>query len=65
MKPPFPATHGTRVHAVLLAIDFGEGAMDARIAEARELITSAGAVVAHILTAKRAKPDAATFAGSG
>lgn len=65
MKPPFPATRGTQVHAVLLAIDFGDGGMDARLAEARELITTAGASVAAVMTAKRSRPDAATFAGSG
>ncbi len=46
-------------------LDFGEGGLDSRISEARELIMSAGASVAASLTGKRQKPDAATFAGSG
>jgi GTPase len=65
LKPPFPATTASRVHAVLLVLDFGEGQIDARIAEARELITTAGATLSASLTGKRQKPDAATFAGSG
>ena len=39
---------------------FGE-----RLAEAAELVTSAGAAVAQTVTGRRARPDAATFAGSG
>ena len=65
MKPPFPLTTSARVNAVLLALDFGEGGLESRIAEARELITTAGATVAASLTGKRQKPNAATFAGSG
>jgi GTPase len=65
LKPPFPATAGSRVNAILLVLDFGEGQVDSRIAEARELIITAGASVSASLTGKRQKPDAATFAGSG
>jgi GTPase len=65
LKPPFPATTATRVNAILLVLDFGEGQLESRIAEARELITTAGANVSASLTGKRQKPDAATFAGSG
>lgn len=49
----------------MLVLDFGEGGLESRIREARELIISAGATVATCLTGKRQKPDAATFAGSG
>ncbi len=53
------------MNAVLLVLDFGEGQVEGRIAEARELISTAGAIVVDVLTGKRQKPDAATFAGSG
>jgi len=65
LKPPFPATTHAHVHAILLVLDFGEGQLESRIVEARELVTTAGATVAACLTGKRHKPDAATFAGSG
>lgn len=65
MKPPFPATTANRVNAILLVLDFGEGQIESRIAEARELTITAGASVSASLTGKRQKPDAATFAGSG
>jgi GTPase len=65
LKPPFPATADSRVNAILLVLDFGEGQVESRIAEARELIITAGASVSASLTGKRQKPDAATFAGSG
>ncbi len=50
---------------MLLVLDFGDGQVEMRIAEARELITTAGATVVASLTGKRQKPAAATFAGSG
>ncbi len=53
------------MNAVLLVLDFGDGEVEGRIAEARELITTAGATVVASITGKRQKPDAATFAGSG
>ncbi len=65
MKPPFPATTANRVNAVLLVLDFGASNIEQRIAEARELIDTAGATMVASLTGKRQKPDAATFAGSG
>ncbi len=65
MKPPFPATTASHVNAILLVLDFGEGQIESRIAEARELTITAGANVSASLTGKRHKPDAATFAGSG
>jgi len=48
-----------------LLLDFGDGQTDTRLAEARELIGTAGADMVGYLTGKRQKPDAATFAGSG
>ena len=48
-----------------LLLDFGDGQLAARLAEARELISTAGAELVGSLTGKRQKPDAATFAGSG
>lgn len=65
MKPPFPATCERRTAAVALLLDFGDGQIESRLAEARELIISAGADMIGSLTGKRQKPDAATFAGSG
>jgi GTPase len=65
LKPNFSNTAPARTNAVLLVLDFGEGQLETRIAEARELMTTAGAVVCASLTGKRQKPDAATFAGSG
>ncbi len=65
MKPPFPATTERRTAAVALLLDFGDGQVDARLNEARELINTAGADLVGSLTGKRQKPDAATFAGSG
>ena len=65
MKPPFPATTPSRTLAVALLLDFGDGQIDARLTEARELINTAGADLVGSLTGKRQKPDAATFAGSG
>ena len=49
----------------MVGINFHEALFEERLSEAVELVTSAGAVVAATLTGKRAKPDAATFAGSG
>lgn len=65
MKPPFPATTPRRTATVALLLDFGDGQLDSRLAEARELIHTAGADLVGSLTGKRQKPDAATFAGSG
>lgn len=65
MKPPFPATTPRRTSAVALLLDFGDGQVDSRLVEARELINTAGADLVGSLTGKRQKPDAATFAGSG
>jgi len=65
LKPPFPATTPRRTATVALLLDFGDGQLDSRLAEARELIHTAGADLVGSLTGKRQKPDAATFAGSG
>ena len=51
--------------ALLVELDFGDGELDARLAELRALATSAGAEVASVVTARRTKPDAALFAGRG
>jgi GTP-binding protein HflX len=54
-----------RSQAVVVGIDFHDPLFDERLAEAVELVTSAGAVVAATVQGKRAVPDAATFGGSG
>ena len=46
-------------------MDINDLLFDERLAEAVELVTSAGAGVAQTVTGKRARPDASTFAGSG
>ena len=51
--------------AVLVGLDFGKSDYAEDLDEARELVTSAGARVVHIVHGKRARPDSATFAGSG
>lgn len=55
----------TRTQAVLVGMDINDPLFDERVAEAVELVTSAGAAVAQVVTGKRLKPDASTFAGSG
>ena len=54
-----------RSQAIVVGIDFHDSLFDERLAEAVELVTSAGATVAATVSARRAKPDAATYAGSG
>jgi GTP-binding protein HflX len=51
--------------AVLVEIDFGSGDLSERLDELKSLATSAGALVTEVITARRAKPDPALFAGSG
>ena len=51
--------------AVLVGLDFSKPGFLEDLDEARELIASAGARVAGTVCGKRAKPDAATFAGKG
>lgn len=52
-------------HAVLVALDFGASDPEAAIAEACELVDSAGAAVCVVVRGRREKPDAALFAGRG
>ncbi len=61
MPPKSPG----RTQAVVVGVDFHDALFDERMAEAVELVTSAGATVAQTVIGKRAKPDAGTFAGSG
>ncbi|GLW60929.1 MAG TPA: GTPase HflX [Hydrogenophilus thermoluteolus] len=51
--------------AWLVQIDFGEGRVAERLEELRQLVVSAGAEIVGALTVRRAKPDPATFLGSG
>jgi GTP-binding protein HflX len=51
--------------AVLVCLDFGSPDFAEDVAECVELVGSAGVVVAETVTAKRHRPDAALFAGSG
>ena len=53
------------VPVVLVCLDFGDPLKAEGIAEARELVSSAGGDVATVIEGKRDRPDAATFAGSG
>jgi len=57
-----------RPRAVLVSLEIGSptaGAALDRSEEAARLIESAGAAVAQVIHGRRARPDAATFAGSG
>jgi len=51
--------------ALIVALDFGGGDAEQRLAEIGALATSAGAAVAGTVTGRRSRPDAATFAGRG
>src|ERR1700681_3310676 len=51
--------------ALLVEIDFGEGDLPERLDELKALALSAGATVTEVITARRAQPDPALFAGSG
>jgi GTP-binding protein HflX len=51
--------------ALLVELDFGEGAPAERLAELKALARSAGAEIADVVTARRARPDAALYAGRG
>src|SRR5437660_1270460 len=51
--------------ALLVEIDFGEGDLPERLDELKALALSAGATVTEMITARRATPDPALFAGSG
>ena len=54
-----------RTQAIVVGVDFHDALFEDRLAEAVELVKSAGAAVAATISGKRAKPDAGTFAGSG
>ncbi len=57
--------HQGRDRALLVELDLGGGNPRERLAELSALATSAGARVVGTVTGRRARPDAATFAGSG
>jgi GTP-binding protein HflX len=54
-----------RDRALLVELDFGEGGAKEKLAELKALASSAGAEIADVVTARRAKPDPALFAGRG
>ena len=59
------AGNGSSQAAILVQLDFGENDFAERLQEFRMLVASAGAAVADVVYGKRARPDAATFAGKG
>ena len=61
MPPKLPG----RTHAIVVGMDFSDPLFDDRMAEAAELVSSAGAIVAKTVSGRRVKPDAGTFAGCG
>jgi GTP-binding protein HflX len=70
MKPDFTENSSSqrvpgRAQAIVVGIDFNDALFDERLAEAVELVNSAGADVSATVSGKRAKPDPGTFAGSG
>src|SRR6185503_6720390 len=60
-----PELPNGRDRALLVEVDFGAGEPEERLAELKALAASAGAEVADIVTARRARPDPALFAGRG
>jgi GTPase len=60
-----PELPNGRDRALLVEVDLGAGEAEARLAELKDLAASAGAEVADIVTARRARPDPALFAGRG
>ncbi len=54
-----------RERAVLVCLEIGRSGARDRPEEASSLVESAGADVAAVITGRRDRPDAATFAGSG
>jgi GTP-binding protein HflX len=54
-----------RDRALLVEVDFGDGGAKERLSELKALASSAGAQIADVVTARRAKPDPALFAGRG
>ncbi|MGE5468579.1 MAG: GTPase HflX [Ignavibacteria bacterium] len=59
------AGSGSSQRAILVQLDFGEKDFAERLEEFRMLVASAGADAADVVSGKRARPDAATFAGKG
>ena len=51
--------------ALVVELDFGDGARDSRLSEACALVRSAGAQVLGTMGGRRTRPDAALYAGSG
>jgi GTP-binding protein HflX len=51
--------------ALIVALDFGRGDRAERLQEIRELAAAAGAQVVGLVEGRRARPDAALFAGRG
>jgi GTP-binding protein HflX len=60
-----PEARDGRDRALLVEVDFGTGEPSERLAELKDLAASAGARVAAVVTARRARPDPALFAGRG
>jgi GTPase len=65
LKPNFANSSPGQATAILVGVDFNEPLFEAQLAEGVELVLSAGASVVGTITAKRHKPDSATFVGSG
>ncbi len=65
MKPQHSSNKPLRSQAIVVGMDINDSLFDERLAEAVELVTSAGAGVAQTIAGKRSRPDASTFAGSG
>ncbi|HEX8961999.1 MAG TPA: GTPase HflX [Rhodocyclaceae bacterium] len=59
------AGSGSSQSAILVQLDFGEKDFAERLEEFRMLVASAGAQAADVVSGRRARPDAATFAGKG
>ncbi len=65
MKPQHFSNQPARSQTIVVGIDFSDLHFSESLAEAVELVVSAGAGVAMTITGKRPRPDAATFAGAG
>jgi GTP-binding protein HflX len=59
------STGQPRDRALLVELDFGDGGAKEKLSELKALASSAGAEIADVVTARRAKPDPALFAGRG
>ena len=59
------AGSGSDARAILVQLDFGDKDFPERLAEFRMLVASAGAEALDVVSGRRGKPDAATFAGKG